>query len=246
MAEAKSYQLTAAVLGVLGLFATAAQGQKLTFSTFEGSPGQDMSALILQEAYASMGVEIDVLRYPGLRSLKSANQGIVDGELSRFKAFQNDYPNLVPVPVPVNHLSGTAFTKIEGLQLRGWESLRGYSVGFTRGMKFAEQATAGMPVVRVNSHKQLFQLLDKGRIDVAINPLVNGLGIIEQLGLEGIRALEPPLVHIDLYHFLHKRHTDLVPRVTDTIRAMRASGRIDEIRNQFFRDIPKNYKASNQ
>lgn len=245
MPAASSLKLSRALLVALGLFATAAQGQKLTFSTFEGAPGQDMSALILQEAYASMGIEIEVVRYPGLRSLMSANQGIVDGELSRVRAFQRDYPNLILVPVPVNQLAGTAFTKIEGLKLSGWESLRGYSIGITRGMKFAERGTAGMPIVQANSHKQLFQLLDKGRIEVAINPLVNGLGIIGQLGLEGIHALEPPLVQIDLYHYLHQRHADLVPEIADTIRKMEASGRISEIRDQFFRDISQKYEPAN-
>ena len=80
---------------------------------------------------------------------------------------------------------------------------------------------------------------------MAINPLVNGLGIIGQLGLEGIHALEPPLVRIDLYHYLHQRHADLVPEIADTIRKMEASGRISEIRDQFFRDISQKYEPAN-
>lgn len=240
----KPRKLTWIVPLVFGLFATAAQGEKLTFSAFEGSPGQDISALILDEAYASIGIEIEVLRFPGLRSLKTANEGLVDGELSRVKAFQSDYPNLVAVPVPANHLLGTAFSKIEGFELRGWDSLRNYTIGITRGMKFAERGTAGMSVIVANRHKQLFQLLEEGRIDVAINPLVNGLVIIDRLGLEGIRALEPPLVHIDLYHFLHKRHTALVPKIADAIRKMKASGRIDEIRKRFFLDFLNKSESS--
>ena len=237
MAENKSLKFTWAALTIFGLYATAAQGGRLTFSSFEGSPGQEMSALILEEAYASIGIEIEVIRYPGLRSLKTANEGGVDGELSRVKAFEHDYPNLIPVPVPVNHLRGTAFSKNGGIELRGWGSLKDYTIGITRGMKFAERGADGMTIVRANSHEQLFQLLDKGRVDVAINPFVNGVVIIKKLKLEGIHALEPPLVYIDLYHFLHKRHVALVPRITDTIRKMEASGRIDDIRNQFFQDI---------
>jgi len=237
MVQIKSLRLTLAALIIFGLHATAAQGARLTFSSFEGSPGQEMSVLILKEAYASIGIEVVVIRYPGLRSLKTANEGRVDGEVSRFKAFERDYPNLIAVPVPVNHLQGTAFSKNGAIELRGWESLRDYTIGITRGMKFAERGTAGMSTVRANSHQQLFQLLDKGRVDVAINPFVNGVVIINKLKLEGIHALEPPLMRIDLYHFLHKRHAALVPKITDSIRKLEASGRIDEIRKQFFRDI---------
>ena len=237
MAIVGSLKSACASLAILGFFTGAAQADKLRFSTFEGAPAQEMSARILEEAYASIGIEFEVLRYPGLRSLKTANEGLVDGELSRFKAFQHDYPNLIPVPVSVNHLAGTAFSKNGDIELRGWNSLRGYTIGFTRGMKFAERGTAGMPIVIANSHQQLFQMLDLGRIDVAINPLVNGLAIIDRLGLEGIHALEPSLVRIDLYHFLHKRHETLVPRIADAIRAMQASGRIEQIRTQFFRSI---------
>ncbi len=237
MAENKSLKFTWAALIAFGLYATAAQGGRLTFATFEGSPGQEMSALILEEAYASLGIEIEVLRYPGLRSLKIANEGDVDGELSRVKAFEQDYPNLIPVPAPVNQLRASVFSKNREIELRGWESLRGYTIGITRGMRFAERGADGMTIIRANSHEQLFQLLDKGRVDVVINPFVNGLVIIKKLKLEGIHALEPPLVHIDLYHFLHKRHLALVPRITDSLRQMDASGRINEIRNQFFQDI---------
>lgn len=244
MVVEKTLQLALAGLLACSLFAAPAQAEKLTLSAFEGSPGQDMSAVILQEAYASMGFEIEVRRYPGLRSLKTANEGYVDGELSRVRAFEKDYSNLVRVPVPVNYLAGTAFSKIEDLELRGWESLNGYTIGITRGMKFAERGTAGMSIVYANSHKQLFQLLDKGRVDVAINPLVNGLAIIQQLKLEGVRALEPSLVHIDLYHYLHKRHAALVPQITATIQEMKASGRIDEIRGQFFQSVLKNPDSS--
>ena len=60
-------------------------------------------------------------------------------------------------------------------------------------------------------------MLDRGRIDIAINPLVNGVGIIKQLKLEGIYALEPSLVHIDLYHFPHRRHAAMIPEIADTI-----------------------------
>lgn len=229
----------------LGLFVNSALGQKLTFSTFEGSPGQEMSALILEEAYASIGIEIEVQRYPGLRSLKTANQGLVDGELSRFKAFRYDFPNLIPVPVPVNHLSGTAFSKNDKIELRDWGSLRGYNIGITRGMKFAEQGAAGMTIIRANSHKQLFKMLDAGRVDVAINPLINGVVIINQLKLEGIHALEPTLTHIDLYHFLHKRHAALIPQITAAVQKMQASGRIEEIRNDFFRGISSQLAPSN-
>ena len=237
MLQKKLLRFTWAALIIFGFHATAAQGARLTFSSFEGSPGQEMSALILKEAYASIGIEVEVIRYPGLRSLKTANEGGVDGELSRVKAFERDYPNLILVPVPVNQLQGTAFSKNGGLELRGWESLRGYTIGITRGMKFAERGTDGMAIVRANSHEQLFQLLDKGRVDVAINPFVNGVAIIKKLKLEGIHSLEPPLVRVDLYHFLHKRHAALVPKITDSIRKLEASGRIDEIRKQFFQDI---------
>ena len=128
--------------------------------------------------------------------------------MSRVKAFERDYPNLIPVPVPVNHLQGTAFSKNGGIELRGWESLRGYTIGITRGMKFAERGTAGMV-------------------------------IIKKLKFEGIHALEPPLVRVDLYHFLHKRHAALVPKITESIRKLEASGRIEEIRKQFFQGIAK-------
>ena len=45
-----------------------------------------------------------------------------------------------------------------------------------------------------------------------------------------MRPIEPPLQHVPLYHFLHVKHQDLVPRVEELLRAMAASGELEQIR----------------
>ena len=83
----------------------------------------------------------------------------------------------------------------------------------------------------VTTMENLMQSLDAGRFEVAVNDRFSGLLVIRRLGLEGkVQPLEPPLEHIPLYHFLHERHRDLVPKVGQMIRSMQASGELDRVR----------------
>jgi polar amino acid transport system substrate-binding protein len=57
--------------------------------------------------------------------------------------------------------------------------------------------------------------------------------VIRRLGLENkLQPVEPPLEHIPLYHFLHERHRELVPRVGQVIRDMQSRGELERLRHQ--------------
>jgi ABC-type amino acid transport substrate-binding protein len=80
---------------------------------------------------------------------------------------------------------------------------------------------------------QLMQMLASGRIDVAVNDRFSGVLVNKKLRLDTVvRPLSPALEHIPLYHFLHERHRDLVPRVEKVLRDMEASGELERLRRE--------------
>jgi len=76
-------------------------------------------------------------------------------------------------------------------------------------------------------------MLDTNRVDIGVVDRFNGLVTLHQLGIKKIRMLEPPLSRIKFYNFLHKKHEDIIPRITESLQQMHNDGKIKEIWNNF-------------
>lgn len=216
------------------MFAAPAEAQ-LRFSVVESAVNMQVSERVLSEAYARLGMSFVLEAYPGVRSLRSADSGFVDGELSRQGGLEKTHPDLVRVPVAVNQLEAVVFTRGLAFQVRGWTSLKPYRVGIRRGVAFAENGTAsaGITAQTVDGVEQLFRLLMADRVDLVVLARLNGLEAIEALGAKDIHPLDPPVESVPLFHYLHIHHRDLVPKLTDVLNQMAQKGRIRQIREDF-------------
>lgn len=143
------------------------------------------------------------------------------------------------IPIPVCFLELVVLTKNTQFPVQGWQSLEPYKIGIRRGAKIVEVNTKGMKRHVVSQYEQLFKLLDIGRIDIAVTSRVQGLTLIQKFDLEGFKILEPPLKTTNLYHYLHKKHENLVPKITASLQEMEKKGEILKIRQQFINDLIK-------
>lgn len=212
-------------------------GPQLILSTAEGSAVQDISIQVLQEAYAEIGYELQIIRTANVRSLLLANEGRTDGEVSRVVGMEVEFKNLQRVPVAVNILDIRAFTKIPGIDVPSWESLRGYNVLSVKGSK---QVELRLTERNINCYyaaqfAQAINMLYAGRGDVAILPDVNGKQAIKEQGLSGIVMADESLEKINLYHYLNTKHAAIMPRVESALRRMQLRGRIKEIREHYLK-----------
>ncbi len=131
------------------------------------------------------------------------------------------------------------FTKDVTFAVTGWDSLKPYTIGIRRGVVFAEKGTQGMLVDSVTDYRQLLLKLDAGRNDVAIMPRLSGLFELQKLHIQGIKLLDPPLITLELYHYLHKKHEALVPVLTKVLREINEEGRIRAIREHAIKELLK-------
>lgn len=232
----KSLGLLAALM-MLWMTPLAAQDTFTVSST--GSLVARVAEKALHAAYAELDIDVQFKRFPPKEVLQMSNTGKVDAELTRIAGIEKEFPNLVMVPVPVIQVKHSAFTRGETLQLAGWESLRPYKIGIRRGIILHDRKTQGMQRLFADTNEQLFRLLEQGRVEVvASNALVGGI-LIHKLQLTGITMVEPPLSTSDLYHYVHKKHTQLVPKLTQVLKAMTADGRLDAIRKQTIAELRK-------
>lgn len=192
-----------------------------------------VSMEILEAAYAKMGIIAKGRMYPSKRSLVEAANGQIDGEINRVRDTELEYPTLIRVPVPINSFESIVYSCNTTYPIDGWDSIAHLRIGIMRGIRYAEHATRDMARVTIEgSYDKLFDLLKMGRIDVVISSRPEGFWQRQRPGGECVRDNEPPIVQKEIYHFLHEKHADLVPRLTTILESMRASGEMAAIKEQ--------------
>ena len=217
---------------ISGLPRPAAAIDELTIAGVRGLSEDEAGTVILTEAYRRIGIKLKIKRLPAKRAIVMTNQGKFDGDLQRIDAVKNLYKNLVQVRPPINFLEASAFTVGLEFPINGWDSLRPHRIGIIRGIKFAEVNTKGMNRVLVSDYDALFKMLKAGRVDVAVLPRVNGLFQLTKFGFDDIRDLKPALLRIDLFHYLHRKNSHLLPRLSAVIEDMRDKGELIAMRER--------------
>ena len=212
---------------------TSALAETPVITVSTNNTPMDRKALmqLSQEAFRRAGAEFKLVSLPSERSLKSADAGEVDGEGLRVAGLTAQYPNQVQVPERYVRISFVAFAKDATINLdNGWESLKPYSVAFITGWKmFEANATGARAVTKVDKPEQMFQMLDGGRVDLALYTRADGLALARGLGLPSIAPVWPALKDVDMYLYLHKKHEALVPRLVQALKAMKTDGSYNRI-----------------
>jgi len=211
--------------------------ETLIFSGIKGAVNSEIGMEVLSVAYSRLGIKIKYRPLPGERSIRSSNSGKVDGEVFRIANMQKRYKNLIPVPTQINTLPAIAYSKNKNIKINGWASLKPYRLGIQVGIKFAERGTKDMKPIRVDSNKQLFKMLDTGRIDIAIAAQSNGIKAITQIKSKQIYPLSPSIDEYPLYHYLHKKNSHLVDKLNAVLIKMTQRGEIKAVREKHLKKL---------
>lgn len=195
------------------------------------SPGHDgVLDLFYAELFKRVGLKVEIQPSSAERGLLNANSGIDDGDVSRVLGIEQTYQNLVRVPEKVMYYQMVAFSRHANFEVRGAASLQPYDVGILTGWKILERNIVGSrSLVKLETGSQLFSMLDKDRLDVAVIEKLEGLHFIQTMGLKGIKILQPAFVEGDWYLYLHKKHSALAPRLAEEIRKMKQDGSYQRI-----------------
>jgi len=208
--------------------------QTLIFASFDSSIMMDANVRIFKEIYRRLGINIIIKNYPAQRALSLANSGELDGDLVRRADGVSLQSNLIKVPTTFIKGKAVAFSKNKNIILKGWESLKPYKIAILRGHKGSEKHTRAYNPEIINTAEELFYFLHKGRADIIIYPYYAGIIHLKKLGITDIYPLSPPLDEVPIYHFLHKKHADLVPKVDKIIQQIIKEGLPEKIKRQVF------------
>lgn len=179
---------------------------------------------VIAEAFRRIGVRAEFALLPSERSLAETSAGVIDGDSNRVEGMEERYPNLVRVPESDVTYDFTAFARHPASGAPGWEGLKGRDVGYLIGWKILDENILGANVTKVANARELFTLLESGRVEIAVYERRCGEYTMQELGLADIRALEPPLARREMYLYLNKKHQGMVPALAKALKNMKADG----------------------
>ena len=209
----------------------------------EGRTGEPASGGKLVELYRELfqrieGVEVEYLLMPWKRALVEVELGRQDGIMALFKS---------PERVEVMDFTAPIFTGRtmlwyapsrypEPLDWETMDDLKAYNIVVLRGSAMAdplrEALDRGVPlsIIEVNSHQQQFELVLRGRADIAPLTEVVGYHLLDQDGLNGAMVpMEKPLSSGDVYYMAFSKKSparELIPRINAIIDDMQNEGLI--------------------
>lgn len=222
--------------------AVAAQ-QRLILAGPDDHPTGDFIKSVLTEAYGQLGIDIEFMPLPPMRSLAMSNDGLVDGEIFRSPRMESRFPDLVRVPVLLAYGETAAFVIDPNIKIAEFSDLQSYRVGARIGLVAIEEALKGIDITYVENISQLFLMLSSGRLDVVVVPRDVGASIAYSmanmpvyqdigLDLQSIKPLSPALDRGEIYHYLHSKNIDLVAPLTEILERMGADGSIEILREK--------------
>ena len=215
------------------LGSSAAQGQALRLAANERLAEQFVASRMLRVIYAKAGLNLEIEPMPAARANLETIQGRRDGEIARIAAYGERNPTLIRVDPPYYQLTSRAFwLKSRNATVKDRTELRHYSVGAIRGVAHSMELTEAHPAVTLTKEPlQMFRMLQSGRFDLALDTGINGRYLVSRNNWQDIES-SPDLASFDLYHYLHPKHSALTERLERTIRQMRSSGELDQVRSQ--------------
>jgi polar amino acid transport system substrate-binding protein len=227
------------------LTTTCIASPPLVITTSVGPPESNESDtglydLILREAFSRINQRIDIEHLPSERALMNADSELTDGEFPRISGLDKLYPNLIQVPERLTDYEFVAFSnsKYHRIKMFSWDALQPYNVAIVRGWKILEKNIVNTrSLLRVKSQKLLFELLKNDRTDLIVYSRITGDYHIRLQGLEGVKALEPPLAVRKMYLYLNKKHEKIIEPLAQALRDMRKDGTYTEIKTKALEEL---------
>lgn len=182
----------------------------------------------VSELVARAGLQPATEFFPGERSLQMLENGKVDAELFRTAAAVAAFAGKVSLVGPIGCSELAAFKRAsDPLSITGVQDLQKVRVAIPLIsrflMAFAEENDIRFEKVMTTDN--LYNMLDRGRFDIALSPSTLALQSIRHLGLEGKIVQTGPVLRAEpLYLVLRNERKEWGPRIQAEIDKAVASG----------------------
>lgn len=191
----------------------------------------DMAESVISEVYRRLSLPVRFETIPLARSLYMLNRGELDADLFRATAGDPQFPDTLPIRIPIATDDMVAYGVGHVLTVKGWPSLQPYRLVTVRGVKEVERLGTSYRIEYVNLSDQAFKMVAAGRADLALFTR-GAMCTPQQLGLGQIRIQEPAIEKFQFYHHLHVRHAEWVPKIEAELARMQKDGSLLRLQDE--------------
>jgi polar amino acid transport system substrate-binding protein len=204
------------------------------FASIELLIEQEVGRLVLPQIYKNIGIDITITPLPAPRAQLLANTGKSDGEIMRIWTYGEENNQMIRVPTPYYYLETMPFSlATRQLDIHDKDDLKQYKLAKIRGVKHTNNITKGLAhVYKVNNTENMFKILQKGIVDVALTNTLDGKLMLKRLGYHNIIPAVKPLAVLPLYHYVHLKHKKLVPLINQEILRLQKNGELNVLIKQ--------------
>ncbi len=198
--------------------------------------------LVVAEVFRRLGIKAEVsVILAAARGIKLVDDGVDDGLTARVAGLEKNYPNLVQVPEKIfdNDFVAAALADntSKAWTIRSFGELAPYSVAYIIGWQIFDHNLGPVrELTQAKDSDQLLTLLGNHRAEIILHERWQVLWHAKQKGIT-LRVFEPPLAPVPMYMYLHRKHIDLVPKVSAELAAMKRDGTYQTLAERAFGDL---------
>lgn len=234
----KITQILLSSLLAISSISSVSAAEPYKISTISGSSFVDIVSPLLVDAYGQLDLTIEIIPMQAADALFASNSGKTDAESHRIDGVETKYKNLVKVPTVIGYVQPYVFYKEDfDVAISSWTDLVSHKVAIRKGVRFAENGTEGLPVIKAENLEQLFGWLEQGTIDVVVTSEINGLTAIKNLGLKNLQGAPIIGERYLLHHYLHVKNSHLVEPLDAAFKNLESSGKIESAREAVVKQL---------
>ena len=185
---------------------------------------------VLRQAYARIGVTVTVRPLPLRRGVQLADAGELDGDLVRTLTSLKEWDQLVVIKVPVARAVFSAYKLGQTCPASvSIAELAAARVAYVRGTRAIEDALPATALRAANNNLDALRHVQRGVTGYAVVGQLETDALIIRNGLHDLCKIPQPVLTVELYHSLNKRHERLAERLQRVLQEMSDRGEIKRI-----------------
>ena len=187
------------------------------------SPGTLFHQLVrdrIAAVYQQAGFRTEFIPLPHNRSLISANDGVVDGDVGRVSSVENQYPKLKRVGEKLMDLNGAVYTLNPDIGKYEESLLDQYRVGYVLGVRWPQKKMAGKVATTAPDYTALFEMLLQGRVDLILATEASADAAMHSLKgrADEVRELQPYAFSAPIYHYVNEKNNNIIPQLEQALK----------------------------
>lgn len=225
------------VIPVLMIFSCSILANtNFVFATHTKPPLSDKIAAVYQEAFERMGLSVEFITLPGRRIIYFVNDGVIDGDASRIKNFQqitsDNTENYLLVDEPIITIELVVIVKKDvDFESVDWETVNTGKVAYISGSMHIKNNVAVHNRVALSKASTVLEMVKRGRAQSAVLFKVVAKELINNNKdySNYLKIITKPIDSFYLYPFINKKHIGLREKFIKTLQEMKLDGTYEAI-----------------